>query len=176
MPVSHKKSAFSLVEILVVISLLALLFALLLGSSSTLFSQISRIRCTGNLRTLHGSFSAYTEEHKMWPQIPEFGDGKTEERARETWWIETMRPYGASEKTWRCPAFEKFLLEASPDDRPLIHYTPTEFDAFYRRPFQWSTMPWIIENGNAHGGGALMLFPDGSIRTLAGFIRAQSGG
>jgi prepilin-type N-terminal cleavage/methylation domain-containing protein len=161
---------FSLLEILVVTSVIALLIALLIGGASTLFGQVGRIRCTGNLRTLHGAFSAYTEEHKMWPQIPDFGDGERADQSRETWWIETMRSYGASEKTWRCPTIESMVSAAPPDERPRIHYSPTEFDAFYRRPYQWSTMPWIIENGNAHGGGALMLFPDGSIRTFDDFM------
>jgi len=166
-----KRRAFTLVEVLVTIVILVVLATMLVGNFDSIINTLGRVRCSGNLKFLHGAFSAYTGDHNMWPQQPEFGEGQDAEY--ETWWIETMRPYGATETTWQCPTIQKLVQHSEPEDKPRLHYTPTKFDAFYRRPYQWSMMPWLIETADAHRSGALMLFPDGSIRPFSDFTGGQ---
>jgi len=75
-----------------------------------------------------------------------------------------MKPYGATEKSWKCPTIMRKLGKYSPDDRPKLHYTPTMFDDKPSTPYKWSTQPWLAEIGNMHGRGALLCFPDGSVK------------
>ena len=84
----------------------------------------------------------------------------------EDWWIKELKPFNAPETVWQCPTIMRKIVNKKKDRRPLVHYTPTMFDAKPFTPYKWSTQPWLIEIGNMHGAGALICFPDGSIKTM----------
>ena len=65
---------------------------------------------------------------------------------------------------WRCACLR-------PDGRPLLHYTPAMFDESPYTPYRWPNQPWLSEIGNMHGRGALMCFPDGSIRAMDDVVK-----
>lgn len=100
----------------------------------------------------------------MWPQVP---DAASEDSKKfEDWWMAAMDPYLDTRKVWLCPVLQRGKL-ALPSGQPVnMHYMPTKFDANRISPFRWSTQPWMIEIANAHGDGGLILFPDGSIKSL----------
>lgn len=121
--------------------------------------------CIANMKSLYGSFASYTTDNNRWPQQPDFDmQTKTGRNNYAKWWIETMKPYTVSEKVWQCPTLARMEISGGYPPEYLMHYTPTIFDAFPTRPYQWSFMPWLVEIGAAHGDGANVLFPDGSIR------------
>lgn len=114
------------------------------------------------MRQIHTALGSALNDIGHWPQIPE--NLEDSEETYEDWWLETMEPYGAPSKIWQCP-----ILRATQATDPngyllRMHYIPTDFDANPINPRRWN-MPWLIERGNNHGAGALMAFPDGSIRT-----------
>ena len=41
-------------------------------------------------------------------------------------------------------------------------YIPTHFESGTDAPYRWR-QPWLLERGDFHGEGALMIMPDGSI-------------
>ena len=57
---------------------------------------------------------------------------------------------------------------AKPKER--IDYYPTPFDNKEITPHRWAEQPWFIERGAVHGAGNLMIFPDGSVKTLDEFM------
>ena len=155
-------SGFTLVEVLCSVAILAILMAMAVMSYDRILASSGQPRCLANMRSLHSAFSSYIDDKGYWPQQPMFGPN--DEKGYGEWWINTMHPYVASDKVWLCPTIQ--AAQAQTKKPMLIHYTPTVFDAFRNRPFQWSTMPWLIEVGNAHGNGVNVLFPDGSIRNF----------
>lgn len=157
---------FSLVEILVAVGVLAILIAVLVRFSPGLLGRAAAVRCAQNMRSLHVSLAAYVQDVGHWPQEPvEFQENTTDD-ASEDWWLNELQEYGATPKVWMCPAIERQISNKHPDGRPKIHYTPTPFDERPSTPYRWSTQPWLVEIGNMHGRGALICFPDGSIRTM----------
>lgn len=160
--------ALTLVELLVGIVIFTLLAATLYAASGRILPTVDRVRCTSNLKSLHGIFAYYLDSNGHWPSQPRFTGRQQKEYER--WWFETMESYGATRGHWTCPAIRRLIRHAPEEERPLIHYSPTMFDSFHNRPFQWSTMPWLVEIADAHGHGALVLFPDGSIRDFDQFM------
>lgn len=60
----HKKNAFTLIEMLVVITILAILMAILIPASSKAFEMARRASCANNLKGLGGAFAAYAAENQ----------------------------------------------------------------------------------------------------------------
>ena len=66
------------------------------------------------------------------------------------------------DKVWMCPTHkratkEEFLRYSS--------YHPMTFDRGAMTPYRWSNMPWVMEIGDNHGNGPLIIMPDGSVTT-----------
>lgn len=148
-------------ELIVAMTIFLILAALAVTGYQTIGRQISRMSCINNMRNIHVSLSTYLTDRGHWPQIPTtLADDLS---GYETWWITELEPYGSEKKSWLCPVLSKSRIQF--DGYPLrMHYIPTDFDANPMSPRRWSTMPWLIEQGNNHGRGSLVAFPDGSIR------------
>ena len=128
----RRLKAFTLVELLIVIGIIALLIGILLPSLSTARAHAMRIKCAANLRTLGQVVTQYANENKGWiprdysygnpqhrfwadlfarmmnypmPPLPAGGAGSASYDA-------TLPPYFATMEMYQCPAF--------PDDRQTI--------------------------------------------------------
>ena len=166
--------AFTLIEMVLVVSIVAILIVLAFPAFQKVREKAEGIVCMGHLRGLHVALNAYVQDHKQWPQTP---DDVADQTALAGWWIDTLAPYNNSKNSWHCPTFDR-RYKANPaqfSDNPRIHYVPTQFDDKPLTPFRWSTMPWLIEIGDFHGNGNLMIFPDGSIRTIKDVFYEQTG-
>ncbi|HEY5791867.1 MAG TPA: type II secretion system protein [Chthoniobacterales bacterium] len=164
----RRHGGFTLVELLAGIAIVAVLAVLIASAYKNILNSSGAARCVTNMRSLHASFAAYISDNDHWPQQPEFEPD--EDEAYGEWWITTMHPYVQSDSIWICPTLQSFGRMNPSSNQMRINYTPTLFDAFRNRPYQWPNMPWLIEAGNAHGKGANVLFPDGSVRTYSDLL------
>ncbi len=161
------RNAFTLVELLAAIAVIAVLVGLSIMAYQGFIARADAVTCGNNMHQLHTALSSYLQDNDhIWPQEPAGLQNSSDDDAYEDWWIATLMPYGATEKVWRCPTIYRTVTAKSKSKRPKIHYTPTMFDARPNTAFRWETQPWLIEIGNMHGAGALICFPDGSIKTM----------
>jgi prepilin-type N-terminal cleavage/methylation domain-containing protein len=156
-------SGFTLIELLIAVMVIAMLAAMVVGATKGIRERVEKVNCMANLRNLHVALGSYVQDRGSWPQPPD--DIKGEKRDR--WWVGELASFGMTAAAWRCPTLSRGLKESavSDEERAMpIHYIPTEFDAHPFTPYRWKTQPWAAEIGDPHGGGALLVFPDGSIK------------
>src|SRR3954454_3539126 len=101
-----KSSAVSLLELVIVLVVLAALATLLFPTVSTLRARAQRAQCTANLRSLYIAANLYLQDKGGWPKIRLAGqdDPAAQDYARQ--WIESLKPFGATEKAWICPTIQ----------------------------------------------------------------------
>lgn len=158
--------AFTVIEILVTVGIIAVLITIAFKYSSSWFGRAEGVRCAQNLKSLQVSLAAYVQDVGHWPQEPqELREGDNQD-ASEDWWLKELEPYGATAEVWKCPSITRLVSSKDPEGRPKLHYTPTPFDERAFTPFRWATQPWLVEIGNMHGRGALICFPDGSVKSM----------
>lgn len=140
--------------------------------SKDLGARVGRVQCMSNMRSLHVSFESFVQDHGIWPPGPSFDD---EDMVKtEDWWFQQMDPYTGSRKVWLCPVLQNGRLKAPGSDTPVqMHYMPTQFDGAKMAPYRWPKQPWLVEIANAHGQGALVLLPDGSIKSTRQMINGK---
>jgi prepilin-type N-terminal cleavage/methylation domain-containing protein len=169
-------TAFTLLELVVVIAIVAVLVVVSFPITAQLRSRAQRIQCSANLRSLYIATELFVQQNEAWPQIEEddeedrpvdFGNG----------WIAALKPFGISEKTWICPTVENLLgnPDFSQSQNARIDYVATPFDDKPTTPHQWPRQPWFAEVGDVHGHGNLIIFTDGSISDLNTVIKNHSG-
>ena len=149
-----KARAFTILEILAVVTILGVLMALSFPAFEKIRPAAERAICMNNLKNLRVAFSGYATEG--WPQIPK--EIKLGSMAEQRWWLEkTEKELGLSKSAWQCPTIRRQFASAPEKDRPLIHYLPTPFSKEPNRANKNPQMPWFIEIGDAHGQGNLLV-------------------
>jgi prepilin-type N-terminal cleavage/methylation domain-containing protein len=161
-----KKSAFTLVELLVVISILGILIALIVPAARQFLPKAEQVICISHLRNLWIAFSPCATDPTGWPQLPK--DVKPGTMEEERWWIDYGENYlGLAKKNWTCPTVARTTrVSKSADHQLLINYLPTLFDSKIGTANKWPKMPWFTEIGNMHGEGNLAIRCDGSVIPL----------
>lgn len=165
--------AFTLLELLVVIGIVAILAGLLVMVLGSMRARAQRGECMANLRSLHIAADLYVQENNQWPQINVAANqGKTDEEFAELW-IAALQPYGPQRKTWICPSLQTAMGNPDYDDpaNARIDYFTSSFDDKPSTPHEWAEQPWFIERANSHGKGNLIIFADGHIVSSDDFIR-----
>lgn len=159
-----KHRAFSLIELAVTAGIISILTVLLFIGYPIVRDRAETTRCMSNLRQLHLTLTAAIEDRGHWPQEPEALWSAEDSAGSEDWWIKELEPYGATEKLWQCPTIMRTVTTKSSDGRPRAHYAPTPFDDLPNTPYKWPEMPWLAEIYNAHGHGALICLPNGTVK------------
>lgn len=171
-PASRAVSAFTLLEIVAVMCILAILGVLVVPNYKTWLAQASQAACIANMRNIHIGLGIYLNENgDIWPQGPAPFDGAPWAK----FWIHTLEGEGVPRKTWECPSIRSMLGNPSRDEitEGSIHYVPTMFDASPGTARRWPTQPWLVERADAHGNGALLCFTDGSIKPFNKVLAEQ---
>ena len=161
---SGTRSAFTLVELLAVISILGVLAGIGIVAWRPLIARAEGAKCLSHMRSLHASLAAYVQDIGHWPQEPEVETANANIDA--DWWIKELKPYGATEEIWMCPTIKRAQQSLPEQDRWRIHYSPGMFGPLPTDPFEYATQPWLVEVSGMHGHGPNVCFPDGSIRSL----------
>ena len=154
-------SAFTLLELLTVVTIIAVLASVVFALSSSIRKKAERVACGENLKTLHMALSTYLVDNKRWPQIST--DSIQDEEEYWQAWVRALEPYKLPDKVWMCPTYKRATRE---ELLRFSSYHPFPFDGkSIHTPYRWSNMPWVAEIGDNHGDGALLIMPDGSIQT-----------
>jgi type II secretory pathway pseudopilin PulG len=168
-------SAFTLLELLVILGIIAVLVAITFPIFSQLRSRAQRVQCSTNLRDLYIATELFVQQNGSWPQIEENDDDENAPADFGNGWIAALKPFGISEKTWICPTVENLLGNPDITQNARVDYVATPFDDKPMTPHEWPRQPWFAEVGNVHGHGNLIIFTDGSIADLNSVIKNHSG-
>jgi prepilin-type N-terminal cleavage/methylation domain-containing protein len=166
LPLSQR--AFTILEVVAAMLVIGILAALIVPNYDRLFAAAQQAKCISNMRSIRIALAGHLDDHQqVWPQGPPPGApdwGK--------FWIDTLAPYGIGANAWECPTLRAQIKDKGKSAYSL-HYAPTMFDATPNIANRWSTQPWLVEVANAHGHGALICFPDGSVKPLSKVLAEQ---
>ena len=164
------EAGFTLLEILVVLLVIAILSLLIIPNYSRIVGAAQEVICASHMRSIRVALGNYLTDHgNVWPQP----DPGLEGDALRSFWLQTLKPYGISENTWQCPTIRHALRAEGQTGDFGMHYVPTQFDATPNIANRWTTQPWLIEAANAHGKGALICFPDGTVKSMFKVLAEQ---
>lgn len=171
-PATHSRQAFTILEVLAAVFILAILVALLVPNAASLTDRARETQCMANMRSIHLGLTSYLSDHgRIWPQ----GPSPANEGPWSEFWLKRLEPYHVTAETWRCPGITAMIKkeDSSSGANPPLHYLPTMFDDQPGTAYLWPTQPWLIERANAHGRGVLICFPDGSVKPLSKVLAEQ---
>lgn len=156
----------TLVELMVVISILAALVVLSLSGYKQWQSMAENGVCMTHIRSIGAALGTYTVDKGTWPQMPE-NLGRSEEDDFWEWWQKTMEPYGVAPSDWACPTDARNVrrdAKQAGEEPPKYYgtYVPTDFEPGDDIPYRWN-QPWLMERTDLHGFGQNVLLPDGKI-------------
>jgi len=163
------RSGFTVLELLIAIAIIGILTVMIFPSLATVRERAEKVICISHLRSLHISLGCYLNDRDIWPQ----GSYSLVGDEAAKFWTDALKDYGGGDiKTWQCPTLRRRLTGKGSDDPnvPKIHYTPTLFDDKPMSPRSWPKQPWLIEIGDMHHSGNLIIFTDGHVGSLRDFI------
>jgi len=160
--------AFTILEVLAVVIIIAILAVLAAPRLNDYLARAQEAKCTANMRSIIAGLGSYLPDHgQVWPQAPSI----LQEKAWEAFWLETLKSYDISPRTWQCPTL---WPQTSRDPAlPQVHYVPMAFGPEAGIAYRWATQPWLIERANGHGQGPLIGFQDGSIKPFYKILAEQ---
>lgn len=165
----HTAKAFTLLEVLIVISIIALLASMALPGFGFITRKAEDTTAISRMKRLHSAFDTHIQDKGSWPQRPnEILESGNEDKVWE-WWYHQLKDFGISKNDWMHPTEEKQINQLPPAERPSFHssFIPTPFDSGRITPYRWQ-QPWIIERGDFSGTGPRMVMPDGAIKKTPG--------
>lgn len=139
-PGSRPRGGFTMIELLIVISIIGLLAGMMAGAIGYAQSVARRNQCMNNMRQWGGAMSLYLDEHRnrMFPSY-KTADGVKE---RDLWW-NALPPYlekGVQPPFW-CPDDNE--ADADLDDSVAAR------DPSKPKTFSYALNPWVHNDGNS---------------------------
>lgn len=181
-PAQHSPRAFSLLEILVVLSIVALLAATLAPEAGRLMEKSRSSACLGNLRSLGVALNLYLADHDgTFPFINNPGqEVYTEENVPEgvepVTLLQAFGPYGIDERVLRCPSDVAFnnrfrTTGTSYEWRPMLDGETSVNPQIYSRRGVFtlrrlSRFRILMDIDPVHFGRQNRLYADGSSRAF----------
>ncbi|OHB48718.1 MAG: hypothetical protein A2Y10_04340 [Planctomycetes bacterium GWF2_41_51] len=112
-----KSMGFTLVELLVVVSIIAMLLAILMPSLSKAREQAVRIVCASNMKSTGTSMAMYLSDNKG-TLPPDFMFGRAEGKESNddlttVFWQQKLIPYTKNGKVFTCSNYEKYFSTKS---------------------------------------------------------------
>jgi prepilin-type N-terminal cleavage/methylation domain-containing protein len=172
-PAVAGERGFTLLELMTVVIVIAILLVMVQPVVIQVQNRAARTKCIENMRGLQVATNLYLQDHHAWPQIKNDGISR---QTLATKWIARLQPYGLDQINWICPTLQEMMgnPDLSNSNNVRIDYTATPFDSNPQTPFKWSKQPWFVENGNMHGRGNLLVFPDGHVAQMNDFLTAPT--
>ena len=167
----NKINAFTIIELLVSLAILAIVTTLGLSFFQGAQQRTEMVKCMGNVKNIHVALSAQMQDTKRWPQVPE----NLDETGYQRFWRTTLAPYGADSKVWRCPSSGRFVQRTPEEEELDIDYAPAEFDDTEFAPFENTKQPWVVESGDFHGEGNVLITAGGTVVPFNKFYSDQTG-
>ena len=159
-----KSRAFTILELLVVTFIIVILVSLSFPLYGWLRNKAETAACAAKMKSLFAAFQSYVVIEGHWPQPS--ASILTDEEKLMDFWVQTFTqpPYDIPEETWMCPTYERLMSGKEGMERKSC-YAVTLFDAVNNlTPYRYENQPWLMEIGDHHGDGALILRPDGSVK------------
>ncbi len=152
-------------ELMTVMVIISMLLCLTFPAFSYMKGRAERAKCVSNLHSLYAAGAAYLTDHGSWPQIST-DDIDAPEYAQS--WIEAFAPYKISRLNWICATIQREIGNPPYDDNThaRVDYFASPFDDKPTSPTQWPNHPWFIERGDMHGDGNMIIFTNGSVKTM----------
>jgi len=94
------RRGFTLVELLVVVSVISILASLLMPTLLRSMAAAQITKCQSNLHQVHGGFLMYLKTYDTY--LPAAGRPPT-----HSYWFDAFKPYLRDENVYSCPAFQK---------------------------------------------------------------------
>ncbi len=165
--VRRRAVAFTLAELIITVAIIGILASIVFAATSTLRRKAEMAGCMANMRTLFVALDSYTQDHGHWPQVPISRRG--DEKQFWEFWLNVLNDYeDVTLDTWQCPTYRRESTAAREAGERVEKgtYLPAGFDASGPGvPYGFSgRVPWLMEVGDHHGRGMLVIYPDGSIR------------
>lgn len=117
--------AFTLVELLVVIGIIAVLIGILLPTLSVANRMAARTKCLANVRSMQIAQALYCAEHKGYLIQAGMGHGGAHDHA-EVAWFNTLQRYYDNKLVARCPADNSPHWGPAPDGLPIPGANPDQ--------------------------------------------------
>jgi prepilin-type N-terminal cleavage/methylation domain-containing protein len=163
--------AFTLLEVLTVIVVIAILSTMVIGSYVSIRDKARRSACENNLRNLHVAMDSYLSDNDgIWPQVPA-NDLKDPNYPLQ--WISVLRPYKLAPVNWICPSVQA-AIGVDYNQYPRLDYLPTPFGNSPRAAYRFATQPWFVERADIHGDGNLLIFANGEMKSLNQVVRGSA--
>lgn len=147
-------SAFTLLELLLVLALVVVLLAILTPVTINLRQKAQSAQCLGHLRQIGVALQNYLAEHEM--QLPELLAGRAS-RAEDVPVLETILPaYGAEPGVFHCPADRELFAQSGSSYfwNNILNGQRLNNLNFLNLTDEMSRIPLVYDKEGWHRGGA----------------------